>query len=73
MIYFPVGHPAILLLKDLSLEKLAMSEAGGGIGFGQGLQNWQLVLSGKQFNSGHPDSTCLSIWNFWGQKMHYNT
>ena len=61
MIYFPVGHPAILLLEDLSLEKLAMSEAGGGIGLGQGLQHWKLVLSGKQFNSGHPDSTCVDL------------
>ena len=61
MIYFPVGHPAILLLEDLSLEKLAMSQAGGGIGLGQGLQHWKLVLSGKQFNSGHPDSTCVDL------------
>ena len=53
--------------KDLSLEKLSMSKAGGGIGLGQGLQNWKLVLSGKQFNSGHPDSTCVDL-EFLGLK-----
>ena len=63
----PVGHPILLCQKDLSLEKLAMSEAGGGIGLGQGLQNWKLVLSGKQFNSGHPDSTCIDL-EFWESK-----
>ena len=67
MIYFPVGHPAILLLEDLSLEKLSMSETGGGIGLGQGLKNWKLVLSGKQFNSDHPDSTCGDL-EFLGLK-----
>ena len=53
--------------KDLSLEKLSMSEAGDGIGFGQGLQYWQLVLAGKQFNSGHPESTCVDL-EFLGLK-----
>ena len=41
-----------------------MGKAGGGIRLGQGLQNWKLVLAGKQFNSGHPDSTCVPIWLF---------
>ena len=63
----PVGHPILLCQKDLSLEKLSMSEAGGGIGLGQGLQHWKLVLSGKQFNSGHPDSTCGDL-EFLGLK-----
>ena len=44
-----------------------MSEAGGGIGLGQGLQHWQLVLAGKQFNSGHPESTCVDL-EFLGLK-----
>ena len=44
-----------------------MGEAGGGIGLGQGLQHWQLVLAGKQLNSGLPDSTCVDL-EFLGLK-----
>ena len=44
-----------------------MSEAGDGIGLGQGLQDWQLVLAGKKFNSGHPDSMCVDL-EFLGLK-----
>ena len=44
-----------------------MGKAGGGIGLGQGLQHWKLVLAGKQFNSGHPDGTCVDL-EFLGLK-----
>ena len=44
-----------------------MSEAGGGIGLGQGLQNWKLVLAGKQFKAGHPDLTYVDL-EFLGLK-----